>query len=428
MNMIATDEIAKNKTASFYPLRLDFYSKKENPSGRTDLQQAEYLLQLVNFLCLKGYQKVGLAVSTNFQQTNEIKPIHGKGQANVVDLMNGLLKTEDYKHLLDKIKFLPVTTCEFGGGKGILERKWVESDLQNVNDFKKQNGNILIGWKNQTSGDGYGYGGGVAGKLREDIHQLIQEVFKRFEKEYNNESSEISIPHPLALKYCNLFRAYAPGQIGSVWHNELVNELSKCKFINEIQKVLDTSLAKFCEQYISNSAIFGNAGPQLIKLIDDLQKEATLLLEKDQSPIIMEEKNPQKEEEETSRHFQKARTMFSRTTFFGSNIILYSEENKQKCIIDCIAGLDKLNVAKKDEGFKISLIDCLTNLIGKEYSLSKIDKEIGCWLEYIDGNKEGGFSMIKNNNLKTFLKNFQNSMRKPDAEKPTEGKMAKIEK
>ncbi len=428
MNMIREDEI--KKMASFYPLRLDFQSK-ENIGGLDDKQQAEYLLQLVNFLCLNGYEKVGLAVSTNYQQTKG-KKIYGRGQASVVNLMNELLdKDKNYSHLKGKIKFLPITTCEFGGNKrGELKMEWVVDDINDVNDFKRQEGNIVIGWKNQKSMDEYAYGGGVAGNLPPDIHNAIQTAFKGFEKEYKEKkSSQISIPCPLALKYCNLFQVYAlscdkapdPNRLDDPWQygKQLAERLSKCIFISPIEDIEDDDIEGVLTiQSVLTSYLcrhvrehFSNTGSKLIKLVDGLQKEAVL----EDWHKIEEEKNPQGEDdwilvkspqEEINRHFEKGRTMF-----FGSPKILYGEGNKQECISDCINGLKQLKVAGKDKNIQKNLIVYLEKRDDSR-SYKEIYYHIMYELESVKSNN--GFPM--NKNLKTFLKNFLNNMKKPDIE------------
>jgi len=204
----------QSETAGFFhPLKLKFKKpisfldsikgKTDEPDALDEEAQAIRLLDEIDLLCsVHGVPEVGLPFSANHaKQTLHVHDvyrndqwetgIHGHGQAAVIANIEKLLKSPKYQHLQFRVKFLPVTTCEFPGGKGKTREEWVQDDLHRIEEFI-ENGGTVIGWQNQDTGAGYAIGGGVAGDLPPSIKDLVQKTFARFATKYPDETIKVA--------------------------------------------------------------------------------------------------------------------------------------------------------------------------------------------------------------------------------------------
>lgn len=184
-------------TSLFNPVCIDFSKNDEK-------QQAEMILEEVNYFYQKGYKQVGITYSANHDQTEKINQDYKNGQwytgtsgANQADVMShveSLLKTDSrYAHLQSVFRILPITTCEHEGAATKVDEKkmdqWLDHDLQNVNNFMKQDKNVVIGWQNQLTKDNkaapFAIGGGVSqAQLTAQQNQKIQTCLSQLHQNY----------------------------------------------------------------------------------------------------------------------------------------------------------------------------------------------------------------------------------------------------
>ena len=180
---------AEVQTVCFVPLYVPYTNTDQSAK-----EQATKILAVVSLYHQKGYQKIGITYSANHDQTIKIKQSYrdgewqtnvfrnGKNQSKVMEELEKLLALKENSHLQNIFRILPITTCDKSGGKGKVEQAWLDRDLEDIEAFIKNPNHLVLGWKNQDSGDGYAIGGGVSKKLLPKQNKFIQDKLKYFEK------------------------------------------------------------------------------------------------------------------------------------------------------------------------------------------------------------------------------------------------------
>ena len=159
--------------AGVIPFRVDFL-KVENGKKTpvTDEEQARVILAEVDRLHKLGAKTVGITYSANQGQTDKILDVYAKGQwktgtsgsnqASVMNEVEKLLGTPNYKHLHNVFRIIPITTMKYNPKAMAADDASVKKSLDNANQFMA-NGGVLLGWQNQATKTGnLAIGGGVA--------------------------------------------------------------------------------------------------------------------------------------------------------------------------------------------------------------------------------------------------------------------------
>lgn len=171
---------------------------------KTSIQQAHEIVAIVRKFKEQGYTQVGITYSANYDQTRKIKATYRKGdwctdtlgsnQAQVIQIVENLLKTSAYQDLQQVFRILPITTCEHAGGVGAVQQTWLQADLDDIQHFVSRPQHVVLGWQNENTGtSSYAVGGSISKNLHTTFvpgeptktqHQYVQERLKQLEKQY----------------------------------------------------------------------------------------------------------------------------------------------------------------------------------------------------------------------------------------------------
>ena len=153
---------------NFELFRCDYQDTAGKPISVKD--QAEQILQKVSELN-KRYPKIkiGITFSTDQKQAFDIKgkytlyglkiSLKGSNQAEVIQVIFGLLEKEPWKELQQVFRVIPIVTKKYVDSKSYLsypgtltavEDSQVENCLEYANKFMAD-GHLLLGWTNQDS-------------------------------------------------------------------------------------------------------------------------------------------------------------------------------------------------------------------------------------------------------------------------------------
>lgn len=166
-------------------------------------QQAEEILKVVDHYFRRGYLRVGITYSANRCQAqiarscnNSFTGIAGANQAEVIQAIESLLRTNLYQHLQGFFYVLPITTCEFAGGFGAVKDEWLQEDFDYINKFIQEDG-VVLGWQNHSTIENvdapYAIGGGVSRQLSAEQNTRAQNFLKQLKQRYPAASDTLEV-------------------------------------------------------------------------------------------------------------------------------------------------------------------------------------------------------------------------------------------
>jgi len=204
--MAGTHVGENKKEGEFSRFMLEYEITKESTKA-----QAKLILGKVKELADKGFKQVGITYSANHEQTIEIAKaykegrwkteISGGAQAKVIEEIESLLETEEFRGLQHVFRILPISTCAHSGGKGEVDDAWLKDELDNIEEFLNEGGCVL-GWQNQDTKnfDEFAIGGGNSKQLTREQKNTIQLRLFEFAIKYSKEESEINSKKLAAYK------------------------------------------------------------------------------------------------------------------------------------------------------------------------------------------------------------------------------------
>ncbi|VVC75372.1 hypothetical protein AQUSIP_06620 [Aquicella siphonis] len=161
-------------------------------------KQATDILDRVAALHAQGHQKVGITYSANHDQSVQIRDAYREGhwqtgtdggnQARIMAEVEHLLLTDPrYQHLRSVFQILPITTCAQAGGVGAVHDRWLQEDLDHVQQFASSGG-AMLGWQNQDTVSNtkspFAIGGGISSVLTSQQTQKIQSTLLDMQSRY----------------------------------------------------------------------------------------------------------------------------------------------------------------------------------------------------------------------------------------------------
>ncbi len=170
----------------FVPFLLDF-------SVMSNEQQADAMLAAARKSIAAGRKGAAIVYSANYFQTQDIRKayeagkwitrIGGANQAAVMMALEEKLGGDDAE-LQGHMLIAPITTMSYPPGSDQLDI--VRQDLAAIAELL-DGGYDVLGWQNQSSvgtDRPYAVGGGVAGSLKQDISDEIQNTLAGFAMNY----------------------------------------------------------------------------------------------------------------------------------------------------------------------------------------------------------------------------------------------------
>ncbi|KTC96440.1 DUF1768 domain-containing protein [Legionella erythra] len=164
------------------PFEVNF--KEKNGTAISAEAQAKTILNEVSRIHKeKGAKVVGITYSANQAQTEEILKTYANGgwktntqgsnQAAVIQKIEELLATDEYKHLQNVYRTVPITTMKYQNGQAApADNSSVEESLRKASEFMS-NGGVLLGWKNQTTPQGLAIGGGISDQVQTPVQKKM---------------------------------------------------------------------------------------------------------------------------------------------------------------------------------------------------------------------------------------------------------------
>ncbi|MFZ1415236.1 MAG: hypothetical protein WAS73_11760 [Defluviicoccus sp.] len=172
---------------TFIPFMLDFskFSKTE---------QAQAILDEATNAVAAGQPGAAIVYSANYGQTQTIRAdyakkqwitgISGINQAEVIMEMEALLNDDAHQAQQGQLLIAPISTMSYPDKVDPLAT--VKDDLRQIKQLLDDGWRVL-GWQNQQSiltDRPYAVGGGVAGRLPDDISNAIQTTLAGFARDY----------------------------------------------------------------------------------------------------------------------------------------------------------------------------------------------------------------------------------------------------
>lgn len=170
------------------------YRSGTHPEGLDNNGQADAILAKAKSLLEAGFPGVGITYSANEDQTIALEAayaagtysanIRGANQAQVMNLMETKLGSDQWSELQLKLRIAPITTIPTRAATN--PKTIIQEDLSRIEAYLKD-GWAILGWQNQSTvsdtAHPYAVGGGVM-KLSADIDDLIQTTLKTFVTDY----------------------------------------------------------------------------------------------------------------------------------------------------------------------------------------------------------------------------------------------------
>lgn len=172
--------IKQVKTGQFIPTFIGYVKNSEEAQARAILAKVKKLHQ-------QGHEKVGILYSANHDQiVKQIKPayaagkwktgISGANQAKVMQEVEKLLATDEYKNLQNVFQILPISTCAKVGGLDPVQQSWLNEELQDIENFlESSQKRAIIAWQNEDANDKLAKKYAIGGSISKQLNAVIKD-------------------------------------------------------------------------------------------------------------------------------------------------------------------------------------------------------------------------------------------------------------